>query len=237
TVYHKHHASMSGYGSHKEQFLLERNALFTLYKNIGEESLGSALPAAMALAVRRGLTRTTDVDNNAYDLRSGGRDDADAEPFPKSAIAVNFAIDQFVDRLPSLRESRDEIQATRRISDARLWERFGLVDAPVLHQPRYVEGYENIVNSFDVTEPPVSRRVVIVTGDPIGPRIAGPAIRAWNMAELLSREHTVTRVSLTGVEDVATSFDLVHVPAGDDRAFSRLEREADVIVFQGHAMD
>lgn len=236
-VFHKHHASMTGYGSHKEQFLLERNALYTLYKNIGDESLGSALPAAMALAVRRGLTRTGVVDNNAYDLRRGGNDDAADEAFPKSAIAVDYAIDQFVDRLPELRAARDEIQATRRVSDARLWARFGLVDAAVLHDPRYVQGYENIVNAFDVTEPPVARRVVIVTGDPIGARVAGPAIRAWNMAELLAREHTVTLVSLTAVEDIATSFDLVHVAPGDDRAFARLERQADVIVFQGHALD
>lgn len=236
-VYHKHHASMAGYGDHKEQFLLERNALFTLYKNIGEESLGAALPAAMALAIRRGLTRTRDVDNGAYDLRVGGGDDTADEPFPKSAIAVNLAIDQFVDQMPSLRASREEIQATRRVSDARLWARFGLVDAPVLHHPRYVEGYENIVNTFDVTEPPPARRVVIVTGDPIGIRMAGPAIRAWNIAELLAREHTVTLVSLTGVEDLATEFDLVHVAAGDDRAFRVLERAADVIIFQGHAME
>lgn len=236
-VFHKHHASMSGYGSHKEQFLLERNALFALYKNIGEESLGSALPAAMALAVRRGLTRSGQLDNTAYDLRRGGRDDTADDQFSKSAIAVNYAIDQFIDCLPELRVARDEIQATRRVTDARLWKAFGLVDAPVLHQPRYVEGYENIVNAFDVTEPPIARRVVIVTGDPVGARIAGPAIRAWNMAELLALEHTVTLVSLTGVEDIATSFDLVHIAPGDDRAFARLEREAEVIVFQGHAMD
>lgn len=44
-AYHRHHASMKSYGPWREHFLLERNALMSLYKNLGEAKLAKALPA------------------------------------------------------------------------------------------------------------------------------------------------------------------------------------------------
>lgn len=78
--------------------------------------------------------------------------------------------------------------------------------------------------------------VLVITGDPIGPKLAGPAIRAWNMAVQLSSAHTVRLVTLTGAEDVGAPFDITHIAPGDDSAFNSFEEWADVIIFQGHAM-
>lgn len=234
-AYHKHHASMEGFGSFKETYLLERNALFTLFKNIGEEHIGQALPAAMMLSVRRNVTKGH-VDTQAFDLRRGSDDNENTIELPKTTAASLFGIDQFVEQLPSLRVSRNEVQSRRKVSETRIWRLFGVADAPVYQDDSYLRGYDNIVTAFDVSEPPISTRVLIITGDPIGQKLAGPAIRAWNMAELLSRENSVTLLSFTGVEEMDAPFDLVHVGAGDDRAFSQWEKWADVIVFQGHAM-
>lgn len=79
-------------------------------------------------------------------------------------------------------------------------------------------------------------RVLVITGDPIGPRMAGPAIRAWNMAELLAVENDVALMTTTYLEPVAAPFALHRVRPGEDGEFAALERWADVIVFQGHAM-
>ncbi|HRN29344.1 MAG TPA: glycosyltransferase family 4 protein, partial [Terrimesophilobacter sp.] len=80
-------------------------------------------------------------------------------------------------------------------------------------------------------------RVVVLTGDPIGPRMAGPAIRSWNMASLLAEEHEVTLVTTTRLDEVAAPFALRRIKAGDEKEFRDLESWADVIVFQGHGMD
>ena len=81
-------------------------------------------------------------------------------------------------------------------------------------------------------------RVVVLTGDPIGAKMAGPAIRAWNMALLLSAEHEVVLATTTILEDgVQAPFAIEQVRPGQNREFSRLERWAEVIVFQGHGMD
>jgi GT2 family glycosyltransferase/glycosyltransferase involved in cell wall biosynthesis len=234
-AFHKHHASMTGFGPFKETYLLERNALFTLYKNLGEEALADALPAAMALSIRRGISRGG-LDSTAFDLRTPGGDADETVDVSKQSMAAVFAIDQFTETVPLLRASRDEIQASRVVSDTSIWRLFGQADAPVYQDADYLRGYENLVGAFEVTEPPRGTRVLIITGDPIGRKLAGPAIRAWNMAELLSRQNAVTLVSLTGVEPVEAPFDVVRVRPGDDRAFDKLEAWADVIVFQGHAM-
>lgn len=234
-AYHKHHASMKEFGSHKETYLLERNALYTLYKNIGKKSLDETLTAALLLAIRRAISFGK-LDSTAFDLRQPSEDENPYIAIPRQTLSVLFGLDQFVDQLPNLVKSRAAVQSTRVVSDKDIWRLFGLADTPVRQEKDYVKGYVNIVEAFDVAEPARGTRVVIVTGDPIGRKLAGPAIRAWNMARLLSSTNEVKLVSLSGVELIEAPFDLSHVRPGDDKSFARFEAWADVIIFQGHAM-
>ena len=79
--------------------------------------------------------------------------------------------------------------------------------------------------------------VLVITGDPIGVKMAGPAIRSWNMARALSAENSVTLVTTTNLEPLDAPFALERVRPGEDARFAELERWADVILFQGHARD
>ncbi|MBC7592037.1 MAG: glycosyltransferase [Salinibacterium sp.] len=234
-AYHKHHASMSAFGAHKETYLLERNALFALYKNIGEESLHDVLPAAMALSIRRAVSRGN-LDSASFDLRRPGGDSENTVNVAKSSIAAMYAIDQFTENLPELRTARERVQNSRVVPEGRIWRLFGHADAPVYQEDSYLRGYENLVTTFNVTEPASTTNVLIITGDPIGAKMAGPAIRAWNMATALSATSSVTLVTLSGAERVDAPFDVVHIRAGDNKAFAPMEQWADVIIFQGHAM-
>ena len=84
---------------------------------------------------------------------------------------------------------------------------------------------------------PTRTRVLIITGDPIGARMAGPAIRAWNMAEVLTATgNEVAVMTTTNLEAIPAPFALHRVRPGEDSAFAALEAWSDVIVFQGHAM-
>ncbi len=47
-AYHRHHASLHGVDPARETYLLERNALAALYKNVSDETLATVLPAALA---------------------------------------------------------------------------------------------------------------------------------------------------------------------------------------------
>ena len=73
-------------------------------------------------------------------------------------------------------------------------------------------------------------RVVVVTGDPIGAKMAGPAIRAWNMALELAKENEVTLVTTTRLEPVGDApFSLEQVQPGGAAAKAGL-RNGDVVV-------
>src|SRR5690606_22908482 len=72
-AYHKHHASMKGFGDFKEQYLLERNALYTLYKNASDAVLAEALPASLLLAINRSVSKAG-LDSESLDLRRPGGD-------------------------------------------------------------------------------------------------------------------------------------------------------------------
>lgn len=235
-AFHKHHASMAEFGSFREQYLLERNALFALYKNFDRAQLDHVLPAAMALSIRRGVSKGN-LDSTSLDLRVRGTGaELEDESVSRQTLASVYAIDQFVEELPRLVEAREKVQSTRVITDARIWKLFGNTDVPAYGAPSYLRGYEAIVNAFSMNRPLIPTRVLVITGDPIGVKLAGPAIRAWNMADLLSRDHEVKLVTLAGSEDVDAPFDIVHVAPGANRAFDKLEDWADVIIFQGHAM-
>jgi hypothetical protein len=225
---------VSKFGAFREDYYLEKNALFTLYKNLEQRQLDQALPGAISLSIRRGVAKSA-VDSTVLDFRSGDGDDELGE-VPKVLLASAYAIDQFVTNLDSLTASRDQIQATRVISDRAIWSLFRRVDAPSSDDQGYLEGYESVVNAFDVTETPTDTNVLVITGDPIGAKMAGPAIRAWHMAEALAARNTVTLITTSRLEQVTAPFKTAYVRPGDNRAFEPFERWADVVVFQGHAM-
>jgi glycosyltransferase involved in cell wall biosynthesis len=81
----------------------------------------------------------------------------------------------------------------------------------------------------------VRSRVLLITGDLIRARMAGPAIRVWNMASVLSDHCDVRVVSWSRIERASDRFELHHVHESDDAAMSEHEAWADVIIVQGTA--
>ena len=232
-VFHKHHQSMKNIGNHKEEYLLERNALMCLYKNLGAEKLRTVLPAAMLMSTRRAVSRTG-IDTTSFDLR---KPDAPADSEPLNLVPL-MAFDQFLEALPTLKQKRIAIQASRVVSDVQMWKLFGEPEAPMSTEPNYLRGYDALQAAFDMVSDPVATTVLVITGDPLGEKLSGPGIRAWHMAKALSVSHEVTLMTLTELGEVDhTGFDVTQVTPGDEKAFAKWEAWADVIIFQGHALD
>lgn len=234
-AYHRHHVTMNKFGSFRESYLLERNALLTMYKNYDDESLARALPAAMALAVRRSLARG-EVDATSLDLqRSPGGDDVATVELPKMALTGPFAIDYFVEQLPSLIEFRADLQARRRRGDRELLPLFREAIEPAYGMPSYLEAHEVLVRAFGIEEHFTARhRILVVTGEPLADRMAGPAIRAWEIAKALAGEHEVRLVSTAGARRRSEDF-AVEYAAGT--GLREPIAWADVVVFQGFLLE
>jgi len=78
------------------------------------------------------------------------------------------------------------------------------------------------------------RRVLVVTGDVVGPGMAGPAIRAWHMAECLGQEHDV--VLATTSERSAGEGAGFRLEIPDTARFEQLVAWCDVMVLQGFVL-
>ncbi|MBO3083845.1 glycosyltransferase [Cellulomonas fengjieae] len=234
-AFHKHHVTMKKFGSFRESYLLERNALMSMYKNMDDETLAKALPGAMALAVRRSLARA-DVDATTLDLqRSPGGDDEGDVVLPKMALTGVYAIDYFTDNLASLTETRQELQALRRRTDRELFPLFRHAIEPAYGFPSYLSAHRDVVAAFGLAEHFISRqRVLVVTGEPLLERMAGPAIRAWEIARALAPEHDVRLVSTGGCQ---VSSDAFSTSYASGRALDDACEWADVIIFQGFLLE
>ncbi|MFE2753473.1 glycosyltransferase, partial [Actinosynnema sp. NPDC059335] len=237
-TYHRHHASMSTVDTSRELYLLERNALAALYKNFSDETLAKVLPAALALVVRRATARG-ELDATQLEITRRPADPADDRapvPVPRQALAGFLAVDRFVELLPSLAESRRAEQAARRVTDADLVPLMRKALEPAYPLPRYLAAHDVLVEVFGLEEVfGRPRRVLVVTGDAISDRMAGPAIRAWHMADVLSGEHDVRLVTTNArCEPPDASFP---VGRAAPRELVEHAKWADVIVLQGHVLE
>jgi GT2 family glycosyltransferase/glycosyltransferase involved in cell wall biosynthesis len=236
-AFHRHHASMSKVDSPdnaRELYLLERNALAALYKNVSDTTLAKALPAALALAVRRATARG-DVDPTQLEIGKPGNGSPTVE-IPRTTLAGLLAIDQFVELLPSLATSRQAEQAARVRSDADLIPLMRRAMEPAYPLPRYLAAHDVLVDVFGLEEAFGARRkVLVVTGDALTERMAGPAIRAWNMADVLAAEHEVRLVTVNPLcAPPEAPFAVAHARQRD---LSPHVAWADVVILQGHAME
>jgi GT2 family glycosyltransferase/glycosyltransferase involved in cell wall biosynthesis len=232
-AYHRHHASMKSYGPWREHYLLERNALFSLYKNLGDDRLAKALPAALLLAVRRGLSRG-DADNGILDLASqppAGAGEEESVTVSRETLAPVFAIDALTDQLESLADDRRRLQSERRRSDTELLPLFRQALEPAYAHPRYEAAHRILVEAFGIQQAFSTRRkIVVTTQETLSARMAGPAIRAWAMADALAAEHDVELVTTGTCTITNPRFTIRSVGLADMRG---LERWCDIFIFQG----
>jgi GT2 family glycosyltransferase/glycosyltransferase involved in cell wall biosynthesis len=217
-----------------DHYLRERNALFTIFKNYSDENLRRALPAALMLAIRRGVTLGGD-DPHALDLQRATerREDARIEVHTRTAGSA-FAINALVDALPGLAASRRAIQTARRRSDQEI---LGLFRAPMfanVGDPYFVDGFSASVDGLQVNEIfGERRRILVATGDVLEEKMAGPAIRAWQIASALSREHDVELVTTSTCTLDHPRFRVRRLSGRD---FPRAVDWCDVLVVQGHLL-
>lgn len=230
SAYHRHHATMKKFGQFRESYLLERNALMSMYKNYEDETLLRTLPGAMALAVRRSVART-ELDARMLDLEVRPADEAESVTVPKMALTGPLAIDYFVANLPGLADDRAVLQKGRVCSDEDLLPLFRQAMEPAYPFPSYVQAHQDIVAAFGIEAAFSHRRTVaVVTGEPLGQRMAGPAIRAYEMCRVLAARHDVQLVTL-GLCDLAG--DGFEVRSANRRDLREIVAWADVVVFQG----
>jgi GT2 family glycosyltransferase len=235
-VYHKHHASISKFGSYRERYLLERNALITIMKNFDQATLDAVLTPTLLLAVQRTLSRGG-FEPDVLDLAlTPTGDEAATIEVDKRALTGPAALSWLAAHLVDVVASREQVQSRRVRSDlaiARLFE-YALEPANDDPDPRAFNIFHSVVRGFKVAEAfRTRRRILVITADTLRERMAGPAIRAYHIAEQLSAEHDVALVSTTACTISNPAFRCLHQrPA----ALHQLVEWSEVVIFQGFVM-
>lgn len=100
----------------------------------------------------------------------------------------------------------------------------------------------SVVRNLELTPllgglPVAAPRVLFVTPDVLAAQMAGPAIRAYELARALAATPVVSSVEV--VSTVRCDLEHADVPVGvvDDRGLRRAVDRADIVVVQGHVLD
>jgi len=230
-IRHHHHGTIKRFGYARERYLLERNALSTIYKNFGDVALSHNLPAALLLAVVRAFTS---VGSGLGDYAIGPDTAGTMPPVPEldaEAGAHLAALRDFGLDLERLGEKRRFVQSRRQREDRDVVRMFRHPIMGNITDPTFLRMLDAVVSTFDVLTHTTSRqRVLIVTADTLGTKMAGPAIRTWEMALLLSREHEVKLVSMHPTEITHDAFAVEQITAANAGV---LAQWAEVTVVQG----
>lgn len=200
-VYHRGQQTGSRFPPEQRYALCEVNALRSVIKNYEDENLWRVLPFSLFMGVKRSLDQAQ-LDREAYTLGHPVKGDArlgDVEPEPAmTRVATSFlvAIDQVADEMPRLLEKRQRIQAARVRSDKEIFARFPMRADNTIFPWRYYHVVQDEL-AVDLGVPGALRpqhgsRLLIITHETIGPKMAGPGIRAWGMACALSERFDVT---------------------------------------------
>jgi GT2 family glycosyltransferase/glycosyltransferase involved in cell wall biosynthesis len=234
---HDHCRHLEALGAAQEQYLRERNALFTIFKNYDDENLSRALPAAVMLAVRRGAVLGGN-DTGVFAPQRGSRtrvpNGDDHLTVHRRTVLPAFAVDAFVEALPALTGDRRALQAARRRPDHEITRLFRQPLHSEIRDPKFAASFSATVDALGVGEIFSQRhRIVVATGDVLEPKMAGPAIRAWHIARTLAREHDVQLVS---TQECSISHPDFPVRVVDKREFDDLEAWCDIVIFQGDIM-
>jgi len=200
-AYHRQHQTGAGFPVEQRYTLSEANALRTVIKNYGEENLWRVLPLSLFMAVKRSLDQAG-LDRKRYTLGYPTPSDAQGgviEPEPQmTRVATSFlvAVDQIADEMPRLLEKRRRIQAARVRSDEKIFARFPIrPDNWLFPWRRYHVVQDQLAKELGVSktlQPQHGSRLLVITHETIGPRMAGPGIRAWELACALAERFDVT---------------------------------------------
>src|SRR5699024_1505842 len=118
-------------------------------KNLSAETLHAALPAALALVVRRATARGELAATQLDPERSPGpAPDTSNVTLPRDTLAGVLAVDQFVDLLPELESARATEQAARVRTDVDLQPLLRNAIEPAYPLPRYLAAHEILVRAF-----------------------------------------------------------------------------------------
>lgn len=237
-VHHRQHATANTMYGYQIRTLLERNALQTIIKNYDESNLQRVLPVALLLLVKRSMLDSNNtIDRREFDVRQRKQTSFDPDiAVPKRMLSFLVAAGDIVDDFPGLWAKREQLQARRARPDSEI---LPLMRRPMGTNdlsPAHVLLQETLTESFGIRDMFGAARttqVLVVSSDPLYENLAGPGIRAVEMARYLSGSCHVTLAAPDRAEVEIPDVACVRFQRHDQEALQVLASHAEVIIVQG----
>jgi GT2 family glycosyltransferase/glycosyltransferase involved in cell wall biosynthesis len=236
-AYHKGHATGSRLPEHQRRVLYERNALTTAIKNYDDENLARVLPASLLLMGKRAQVYGH-IEAAPYQVWADAPEET--ETVRRAGISQVIALAELARDAEKIWAKRAAIQAARTRSDREI--------LPLLETPfqtncldeQYMEVQQSVQRVFGldaVFAPiPVAPRILVISNDTVNERMAGPGIRSWEMARVLSKRQPVTLAVPNDDPLAGEGFDVVGYGSTLGRGLRKLAADHDVLVVQGFVL-
>lgn len=235
-VYHHHHGTSRDISEDRLRFLKERNSIYSVFKNYDDENLAKAFSGTLSNVFNRIFTDIKFDYKNYYNLADLASKKIKSKEvnIPDEPLSSLMAVKDFFDNLPRLIEKRKKIQERRRRDDKAIFSYFKGQFLAVSADPDYQKNQINILKSlgiYKVFEKSVKRNLLIVSNEVVSGEMAGPAIRVWNFARILSQYMNVTLAVPNKIGVQAENFEIVQFR--DDWQLRQIIDKIDIILCIG----
>ena len=199
-VYHHHHGTSKEFSEDKLRFLKERNSLYSVFKNYDDENLPKVLSASLASVFNRVFVDLKFDYKNYYDFNINNAkkakdlsakldEEIESLKISREPLSSIMAVKDFLDNLPVLQKKREEIQKNRKRDDKAVFTYFKGQFLAVSPDTEYQKNQIGLLKSmgiYKLFEKGIKRKLLIVSSEVVLKEMAGPAIRVWNFAKVLS---------------------------------------------------
>jgi GT2 family glycosyltransferase/glycosyltransferase involved in cell wall biosynthesis len=235
-VYHHHHGTSKEFGEDKLRFLKERNSLYSVFKNYDDRNLAKALSGSLSNIFNRIFVDFKFDYKNYYDLSQlkSEKIDTGNPELSKEPLSSLMAVKDFFDNLPELMEKRKKIQSKRKRDDKALFNYFKGQFLAVSPDPDYQKKQINILQSlgiYKIFEKEIKRTLLIISSEVVSEEMAGPAIRVWNFAKVLSEHMNVILAVPNKVDLPEQAFKMVQFR--NDTELRDIIKNVDIILTGG----
>lgn len=167
-VRHKHNGTSSRIAKERIRKLCERNNLYTIFKNYGDDIFNRVMLPAILLNLHE-TYKMGEIDAENYDIRSGtGFDDTPVRINHMAALKLT-ALDDLAKNAPKMWKKRQEIQSRRKIKDEDILR---FITDPFMVMPKdtadFINNEYDFIKAFKLDEAfktEFKTKVLFITGD------------------------------------------------------------------------
>ncbi|MFN8059580.1 MAG: glycosyltransferase [Vicinamibacterales bacterium] len=263
-AYHRHGATSRRHPQGQKRYLMDRNAVWTAFKNYGTRRLRRVFGAQLVLAVVRlmhdvrlasasplvralspfsprcaSFARTGPSTADVYDV--GGESRRHEAPWP--APGRHFSRESFaalghaLGGVPTMLVERRAVQAMRVCDDAAVVPHFGRALEYGSSRSSYIAMQQALVDTLGLPDAlRGATRVLVITHEPLKRNISGPGIRALEIGRALADVATVTIATPAEPEVAPRECVVAPYSYAESGALRRLAERADVLIVSGFTL-